>query len=883
MNHRLPEWALKVLVAVTPGRSRDYLVGDFAERFAWVAAESGRGAAIRWFLVQFVRSLPSFFVHSSVLGGSMFSSYLTVAFRSIGKRRFYAGLNIVGLAIGLAIALLIAQFVRYELSYDTQHPDADRLYRVEMSSTLGTGDPEWSSNVYSALRDVLTTESPGVEKAARIHPAYGTAQFRITDGSSFDEQQAAFVDPEWFQLVDRAPVHGDPVQALASPDQVVFTRSLAMEVFGRTDVLGESVEARSWLVGDYTVGAVIEDPLPTSHVRVRLYMPMERLLTDPGSAYIQNETTGWDWTNFLLYLRMAPGADVGAAEASLLAGAMRINGSEFERLGERISFAFKPVTDIHLFSTTSSSYESAGAYRTVVFVGILGLMVLFIACVNFVNLSTARASERAREVCVRKATGARRGQIVSQFLVEAGVMNALALLLGLGLAVWATPLLNTMAGIEVLPGDWVRWDIALTMLGLFLFGTIGASMYPAWLVSAFQPAVVLKGSASTGGGSYWFRQALVVAQFSLSIAMVSGVLLVQKQISHLLAKDPGFDAEQVVVVQPPAFLDGDVNRGELHRAFLERLQSSARIEAASRSTNVPGTGWNMTTSSRPLTWNPEDAMETKATYVGPGFLSTYGMTLIAGREFSSDFPSEIDEGVLINRYTVDAFGFETPDAALGQVLNLGGDDWYLRVIGVFEDVDWISAKQPRQINYLLGTTGGGYISARFQSGQTRDALDAMQTIFADVYQGNQMSYFFNDARFAERLEEETRLRRMVGVFSLFALFVAALGLVGLAALTAAQRRREISIRKVLGASGASIARLMTSKFSFLAVLSMIIATPPTWYAASRWLNAFPDRVSISPDLFLLPALIVLCVSLLASAYHVVKVVRDNPVNGLRSD
>jgi len=812
----------------------------------------------------------------------MFRNYLRIAVRNLVKRKFYAGLNIGGLAIGMGICLLILQFVAFETSFDLYHSRADDIYRVNIK--VLNGDELSSHDQYSwhAMAGVIRNDIPEAEEVARVHPVYGSATVTLPDddGSTFKTGDFAYVDPAFFKMFDYTIVAGDPVAALESPTGIVLTRAGAERFFGTIDVIGNQINVYSWLNEQYTVGAVVEDHTGNSHLTSTMFAPLQPLIDADSGQYADD--AGWSWSNFLTYVLLRSDADPDQVNSKISQAVYAANEEGWISRDRGVETDIQAIADIHLYSAFGDQYEDTGAYQSVLFVGIIGLFVLVIAWLNFINLSTSRAMERAREVGIRKASGARRNQVTAQFVVESLFTNAISLVLALVFAWYGTPWLNELAGTSVSTEIWKNTRLWIILISFFGIGSLLASLYPAFFVSRFQPATILSGELSTSGKGARIRQGMVVFQFALSIALLSGTWIVYSQIQHLRGVDPGFQMDQILVVERPAVIEDVPVYVSDRTAFFEAVRENSSVELATNSTMIPGGGYNMSTTSRKESTAPEDGFVVRAFWIGNEFLETYDIDLLAGRHLDADSEYDQEFASVINMSAARSYGFESAEEAINNRV-IVGDGTPSDIVGVVGDFNWMSAKEAATPLLMFPTRGGSFFSLKLAAGSITSTLPWIETLFRDTFPGNAFEYHFGDERFDELYREEVRLMNLVTVFAFFALIVAALGLIGLAALTAARRKKEISVRKVLGAGHVTIARLMTGHFVILVAVATALAIPAVWFVANNWLDQFGSRMSLSIGLFILPALVVFGVSILASSYHTWRLSTSNPIDGIRAN
>ena len=875
---RLPLWAVALLERLIPIRQRGVVLGDFAEAFQWRAEEAGRRRALWWFWAQVIQSLPAFFLDGFYFGSVMFRSYLTVAVRNLRKRLFFSSLNIGGLAIGMAACLLIFQYVAFEYSFDDFHEHQEDLHRVVFKRTPASGT-SYEATTWFALGPAAQAEIPEVIDYVRVHPNYGPATVSITqpngERQAYREEGLIYADASLFRVFSFPLVRGQARTALTEPDGLLLSASTADRYFGQADPIGQEVEVRGWVRGTFRVAGVFADVPAASHLQFDLVVPMTPLLA--SGQY--EDASGWGWTNFITYFHLEPGTGPQVTEKLTALAHARPELDDDERMGTEI--LLQPMADIHLRSTdyaTTASVE--GNYQTVYFLTVVAVFILLIAWINYINLSTARAMERAKEVGVRKAAGARRQQLISQFLFESALMNGLALALALGLAALLTPYLGSIIGVDLPLTIWQDpwfWGV---FLGLFALGAVLASAYPALLLSSFQPVEVLKGTLGGGSTKAGLRKALVVFQFAASIALLTGTYAVYQQVQHLRGVDLGLAAEQIVTFSGPRIYAEGTEPADTRRVFFDELHQIPGIAASTRSTSVPGQGFSFGGTAKRYGADEATRFEMNLTWVRPDFFEAYGLTLAAGRFFSDDYATDADTALVVNEAMVRALGYTSNAEAVGQTITVAGN-YNKIIVGVFEDVYWGSTAEEIQPFGLDMTRGGGMYSARLQTAGVQETLVALEALYRKHFPGNPYSYRFVDDLFQEQHEADQRFGMLFAIFAVFALIVACLGLVGLAAYTASLRTREIGVRKVLGASVPNIVRLLIRDFALLLVIALALTAVPMYFALDAWLSGFAERITLTPDLFFVPGLVVFAFALLTVSYHTLRSAILDPAQALR--
>ena len=812
----------------------------------------------------------------------LLANYVTTARRALLRHPAYSFLNIAGLTLGLVSCLLIFQYVAFEFSFDRFNEHAGDIYRVTQTSARGGEDPSTNALTGFALGPAVEEAIPEVAEAVRIHPQYGTAVLGVVDRPDrvFEEEHILYADASFLDVFSYPLVEGDPGAALNEPGTILLSQSTARKYFGDRDPIGQMMTLIGWIEGSFRVNGVFEDVPSNSHLRFDVLVPMIDLLQN--SQY-SDPTTGWNWQNFFTYVRLHPNADRSAVNAKLTDVLMQHQGENYRQNGITAHMQTQPLAEIRLDDSVISPNIATGNRRTVYFFTLIGLITLSIALVNYVNLATARALDRAREVGIRKSIGAQRRQLVTQFVFESGLTNLAALLLAIALTALLRPGVNALLGTELPASLWASGGFWGVVLLVWATGTLLAGLYPAFILSSFKPSHVLKGKSGSSGSRARLRQGLVVLQFAASVSLVAGTAIVYAQLSYMRQLDLGLDLEQVLTVPAPRALPEGMAREQAVATFLAEMRRVPGVLGTASSATVPGGGFQWYTSGiRQADADPTTGVDGVVTRIDTSFVTLYGLELIAGAGFahvSEPSPEGGPMPVIITETARKSVGFETPQAALDRILTLGGSD--ARVVGVFEDVNWSSAHQARE-NIAFGLTrAGAVLSVKMSTANLTQTIRAIEEVYTKLFPGNPFNYAFADQAFDRQYAEDRRFAALFTIFAGLAIAIACLGLFGLASYTAQQRRKEIGVRKVLGASAATIVGLLTRDFVALVGIAFVIAIPIAYLAMQRWLDDFAYRIDVGPGPFVLTGLLVLTFTLLTVGYQSVRAALSDPATTLR--
>lgn len=813
----------------------------------------------------------------------MFKNYLKVAWRNIVRKKGFSFINVTGLAIGMTVCLLILLFVQHELSYDTYHRRAEDLYRLERAWLSADGSLRGQfASLAPAFVVFLEKEFPEIENAVRIYPVE-TALVSVGD-THYEEKRIYFAEKDIFDIFSIPLIKGDPQTALAEPDGLVISQSIARKYFRDEDPVGKQMEFDQTYL--FQVSAVMEDTPSNSHVHFDFLAPYLALKGLRGSGerdYFHGTRNFSDNVTFA-YVRFVPGTDPNAVRAKIPGFMDRVLGTRKDKDGNIVpasrgnTILLSKVTDIHLHSHTSKELEVNGDIRYVNLFTIIAVFVLIIACINFMNLSTARATQRAREVGLRKVVGANRRRLTTQFLGESLMVALMAIGLALILVALLLPSFNAFTDRNMTFGMLFNPAGLLTVFGVFFLTGIVSGFYPALYLSAFRPATILRGELTRGTRGALMRKSLVVFQFVISAALIVGVGVVYKQMRFLQNADLGFERENIIMLR------ADERIKQNWQEFKQQLTGSPHILSATLSKRAPtgrlldSPGFRVEVNGQMLT-NPFSMPHNRVEY---DFFKTYGMEIIAGRDFSLEYPTDANKAFILNETAVRRLGLERPEDAVGLPVWTIAPFLSGNVIGVVQDFNYesmhheiipiITYIQPIQANT---------VSIRLAAGRIDVALGDAETVWKRFNPEYPFQYDFLDDRIAEQYRNEQRMMQMSGYFSLLAIFIACLGLFGLASFMAEKRTKEIGIRKVMGASLTNIMILLSREFTMLVLVANIIAWPLAYFAMREWLNNFAYQTGMGWAVFVLAGLLTFFISLLTVSYQAVRAALTDPAVAIR--
>lgn len=798
----------------------------------------------------------------------MLKNYLTVAIRNILKHKFFSAINIFGMTIGVAACLLIILYVNDELSYDRFHFKADRIYQVGLHGKIG-GQDIMTSSTCPPMAEALIKEVRGVEEVTRIANFWGSPVVKFED-KIFTEEKIFFVDSNFFNFFSFHLLEGDAKIALLEPNSVVLTKSVAIKYFGNANAIGKLIT----MGGDksYKVTGITPDAPLNSHFIYKI------LVSSNSADHLQSNT----WLNNFLhtYFILNKETSLSSVEENFNDLVLKYVGPEVEKLmglsikqmqdqGGAYGYYTTPLTDIHLQSVSRDDLEPGGNMMYVYFFGGIGIFILVIACINFMNLSTARSAGRAKEVALRKTLGSMRGQMIGQFLAESIVYSFIAVIFGLVLCYFLLPQFNLLSGKQLGMAAFTSPGFIASIVGLIAFVGVVAGSYPAFYMTSFNAVEVLKGKVRAGVRSKGVRSILVVFQFALSIFLIIFTAVVYQQIKFMQTRNLGIDQHNVMILPNAGRLEN--NRD----AFKNALAEQTGIVSSSY-TNNSFPGVNNTTVFKSGGSEQDHIMGQY--YADYDHQQVIKFELKEGRYFSKDFPSD-SSAILLNESAVKEFGFTQP---LQEEI-IDNDEGYqkrLRIIGVYKDFNFESLKTTVRPLSIRLTDKSYQLMIRYD-GSASKAVTTVEKIWKQYAPNEPFDYSFLDDNFDELFRSELRMGQIFSVFSGLTIFIACLGLFALAAFMAEQRTKEIGIRKAMGATTAGLILLLSREFTKLVIIAFIPAAVAAVFVVNSWLNGFAYRVEVSPWIFIISGILSITIAWLTVSYQAIKAAATNPVHSLR--
>lgn len=852
--------------------------GDLQELFQrWVKEHGVRKA--RWLYVWNVITFFRPFVLKkersthTINSTDMLRNYAIIACRNLLKNKAFSLINILGLTIGMAASFLILQYVSFEMSYDDFHQHAENTYRVTLDIYKNGEREVQSARVSPAVASSFQHEFPDIETYTRMvilgPDGVLTYQDRYTG-----EAGIYLADSAFFEVFSYNLIYGNAKTALNEPFCIVITESTAQMLFQGENPVGKDVVINAANFDNtslpFKVTGVIKDFPKNTHLQPAMLISYPTLFEFVGHQFDES----WQWNETYTYVRLNPHADPKALEAKFPKIVHQFNQAQLDEQQMDWQYQLQPITDIHLHSDLQHESSVNGNAFYVYFLAVAGMMIILIAYVNFVNLVTVKALNRAKEVGIRKVSGAHRSQLIFQFFLESLMVNMVALLLAVAILQISTPFFSRLFDIDLTfitgsqPELWIGFAFFMLLL------ILGSGFYPAFILSRYKPAQVLKGSMSQGKSGATLRKSLVTGQFAIALMLIALTLTAGLQIRYMQQQSLGFSPEQIVVIKSPKAYD--YGYGDNFSAFQNNIMPLSQVSSVSGSIVVPG--------QEIYHYNDHILLNGKETsgvfslnYVDKNYFSHYGIPLLSGRMFTEEGQPKW----MINEAAMRLLGFDHPEKALSQTIDRNGQKG--EIIGVVKDFHHQSLKEAINPTLFYCSRGFNYYTVKIESAQTAETLDKLKSTYMKLFPGSPYAYFFLDEFFNRQYKAEQQFNTFFRLFSGLAIFITCLGLFGLASYTATLRTKEIGIRKVLGASVNNIVMLLSQDFMKLVLMASVLALPLAYWVIQRWLENYAFHINISWWLLLLPVVLVLLIALLTVSFQTIKAALANPVDSLRNE
>jgi len=817
----------------------------------------------------------------------MFKNYFIVAFRNLLKRKGFSLINILGLATGMAVCLLIVLFIQSELSFDKQHEKTDNIYRVALERSYPGRSTSYAI-IPQSIGAAIKTEYPEVLESTRLFNFAANGNFFLRIGEkTFEEKRVLAADSNFFRVFTCKVLHGDVATALEKGHSAVINATTAKKYFGTTDVVGKQFETDgNDTTETFVITAVVADWPDNSHFLFDMLV----------STNTFQFTRRLNYTGFAAYtyLLLNPNSSYKALEAKFpevikkyvsgeINRTFKQSWEDFQKAGNGYYYYLQPLNKIHLISDLEAELRPNGSMTAVYIFGVVAIFILLLACINFINLSTARSVERAKEVGIRKTFGSDKKSLIGQFLIESVFISVISMLIAFGIIILLIPAFNTISGKDLSVTYFLQLKWILVLIAFVLITGIIAGLYPAFVLSSFNPIMVLKGRFKSNRYGLALRNGLVIFQFAISVILIISTIVVNRQMNYMLGNKLGFNKDHVIVLERTDMVENQLP------AFKNELLSIPGIESAAGTSTMPGnqnffgTTWQEMGSKAPMTG--------RGMIVDEDYAKTLGLEINEGRFFSKEFSTDT-LSVVLNERAVKELGLKTAiGSRLTSPANLfnapDGSEYVYNVVGVVKDFHYHSLHEPISPLVIINSKKFGNRSAlvalRIKGDNFQKAVSDIGTVWKKFVKEKPFNYYFLDRSLAEQYQAERTTQRIFTIFSGLAIFIACIGLLGLAAYATQQRTREISIRKVLGASEGSIVTMLSKDFLKLVLLSSAIAFPIAWWGMNKWLQDFAYRIDVGWWIFIVASLAALLIALFTVSTQALKAAFTNPIKNLRTE
>tara|TARA_Y100001980_G_C14556902_1_gene352979 strand:+ start:63938 stop:66346 length:2409 start_codon:yes stop_codon:yes gene_type:complete len=797
------------------------------------------------------------------------------------RNKVYSAINIVGLSLGIGVCLLIYQYIQFELSYDRFHPNAENTYRIRLdhyqNESLVTSEVLTPSKLGSSVSQTF----PEIEQMVRIRPMLedeGVVIQNPENSNSFLEYNLYYVDQSFFEMFNYDFISGDQTTALNDLKSIILTEKTATKFFGTTDAAGKVLQIKGGsLSGDFVVTGVLKNLPSNTHLDFDFLLPLDFLLHNYG---IYSRSNGWKWYNFYTYLTINQEVNPELISKKIDQVIQLKNGTGLQDDGNKIRSGLQALTDIHLKSNFQSDLSrTSGNLINIWFYSLVGFVILIIVWVNFINLSTAQAIDREKEVASRKCLGAYKKQLIFQFFTESILINIIASGLGCIVAILLLPFLSQILGKDIGFTLFESTPFPLSFLSFIFVSAILSGLYPAFILSSYKPTSIFQNKAPKGT-SLILRKSLIGLQFLVSILLIAGTYVVYKQIHFMKSHELGVDMENIIVVPGPrVVLEGDRDLLPIkYKTFKSNIINHPSIASVTGTSNIPGKGVKWYGDMRKLGAPNEAYVEGKAILVDANFTDTYDFEFLAGDEFTSDMGNY--SGVIINEKAVEEFQLGSPKEAIGQSVIMGKLDT-LKILGVIKNVHWSSLSDPIMPTIFSLDEYNAYFSIRANMANIPKTINHIASTYHKAFPNDPFEYYFLDELFNKQYQAEQQFGKLFTGFTFLAVLLACIGLFAMVSFSFKLRTKEIGIRKVLGASVESVLGLLSKEYLILFMVALCISVPVIWIGTNTWLENYAYRIEFSSDIFIIPTLLLLIITSLTVGYKALSSANNNPVDALR--
>ena len=862
-NLKPPLFAVWLLRRFSLEKNRDSLLDDLEFEYRELLSEKGRFFAKFWYISHLFRAIPELLISLLLWRFIMFKNYLKIALRHIKRQKGYSFINIFGLAVGMTCCILILLYIQFELSYDKYHENADRIYRLAVKGKMG-GETLNIPKSSHPMAETLYRDFPEVQnvvKLSRIERGF----VRYGENKFYD--RIFYTDKSIFDIFSFPMINGDPESALAAANTAVITEDMARKYFKNKDPIGKVLIIHDEFNNqdNFTVTGIIKNVPENSHFTFDILCSFETIFANPPGYYRK-----WERLLFYTYILLQKNYDHKVLEKKFTALIDANISTNLKNMGVTLELYLQPLTSIHLNSHLQEEISVNGNKSYIYIFSVIAIFILLIACINFMNLSTACALIRAKEIGVRKVIGADRSKLIMQFFSESLFYSFLTFIIALILVILFFPVISSLSGKMISFSSVYSFRLIPGFLGLIIFVGLIAGSYPAFVLSSFQPIKAVKGGLSSNIRSSRLRNILVVFQFAVTIIFILGTVVVLKQLSYMKKRSLGFNKEHVIVFP---FWSSNLIKNELRT-----LPSVINVGSSS---HVPGEG-TYRNPYIPEGYDNDQKQWMNELYIDRDFINVMGIDIVEGRNFLHESTSDVNGSCIINETAVKKFGWDNPVGKTIREITESGSYPERKVIGVVKDFHTVSLH--KLIEPLIMIFNPGMLktfAVKIRSGNIKETLNSLRNKWKEIYPYRPIEYHFLDESFDSQYKSDERLSKIYTYFTIIAVFVACIGLFGLVSFVADRRVKEIGIRKALGATVMNIVRMLSREFLLLVFFANIIAWPIAFFIMKKWLQNFAYRTDFGLWIFVLSGLTALAIALLTVSYQSVKAARANPVDSIR--
>ncbi len=909
-KHSPPKWARQLLRLFCAASTFEEVDGDLLEEYHHQLRRYGFRKAYWDYVINVITFIQPFagrreHVHHTppLVITNLWRNYLTTAVRNFARNRTYSVLNLTGLTLGLVSSMLIFQYVTFENTADRFHVKGDQLYRVAFKSVVGGGTPETFSQIFLGAAEEFKATIPAVENFVRVRADFFQEGPTITytsggDKIAFKDIRSVIVDSTFLEVFTFPLVKGDQRTALRLPNSVVITESMAQRLFGDEDPIGKTIDYSMNLgLQNLLITGIMQDIPANSHLQFDVVIPLSHFMASIPEENRQYYEP-WEFREFTTYVELRPDTDVKKVEQMMTKVVDRNIGEDLREQNITVNVVLQPMKSLYFDRQTDlgttgfgSTLVSArtGNQRMTYFFTIIAIITLAIALISYINLSTVRSLDRAKEVGIRKVVGAHKYHLKIQFFMESVLMNLTALLIAILVVIMLIPCFNEFAQTNFTLASWFNQTFLLVFGTIFVSGVLLSGLYPAFILSSFMPIAALKGSINSFGSRSALRKFFVVLQYAPAIALIVCTIIVYNQLGFMRNMDVGLEMNKLITIRSARFLPDGMRSRDAEAMFRNEINKLSAVAGASFAGNQAGRGLNFIVPFGRDTTNESSILEFKASGVDHDFADVFGLKLLAGQPFTEGMspnhgdPEKFIRKVLVNETAVRQWGFDRNDNVVGHVItSTNGSQYYIQ--GVLEDFNWASAHNATEPVMLWYTPNNRFMTIRLEpEADVEEALAQLKGIYDRLFPEDVFHYEFAEDVYNKQYSEDEKFANLFGIFSGMSILIASLGLFGLSAFAAERRSKEVGIRKVMGANVNQIVRLLSKEFVFLVFIAFVVASPIAWIVMREWLQTFAFHIELNAIPFIVTAIGSVCVATATVSVKCMSVANTNPIHSLRTE